>query len=59
MDFFVVPTASLKVLFVLVVLALLLAATQGTELEIECVGDDAEACAQALRELIKAGFNED
>ena len=38
---------------------MLLAATQGTELEIECVGDDAEACAQALRELIEAGFSED
>ncbi len=38
---------------------MLLAATQGTELDIECEGDDAESCAKAIKELIKAGFNED
>ncbi len=38
---------------------MLLAATQGTELAIECEGDDAEQCAQAIRSLIEAGFNED
>ena len=38
---------------------MLLAATQGTELEIECTGDDAELCAKAIGDLIRAGFNED
>ncbi|MFN7441425.1 MAG: HPr family phosphocarrier protein [Phycisphaerales bacterium] len=38
---------------------MLLAATQGTELEIIAEGDDAEKAVEALRALVAGGFNED
>lgn len=38
---------------------MLLAAAKGAELEIECDGPDAEPCADALKALIDAGFNEE
>lgn len=38
---------------------MLLAATQGTELEIVCVGDDAPACCDAIKRLIDEGFHEE
>ncbi len=38
---------------------MLLAATKGTELEIECVGDDAPAACAALKKLVESGFDED
>lgn len=38
---------------------MMLAATQGTELEIVCEGDDAETLCNAIRELVEAGFDED
>lgn len=36
-----------------------LAATQGTEIEVDCTGADARACLRALRELVERGFDED
>lgn len=38
---------------------MMLAATQGTELEIVCEGVDAEAAAKAIKHLIDSGFDED
>jgi phosphocarrier protein len=38
---------------------MLLAATEGTELEIKAEGDDAERCVSELRELVSRGFDED
>ncbi len=38
---------------------MLLAATRGSELEIECEGPDAQACCRALKALVDAGFHED
>lgn len=38
---------------------MMLAATQGTVLEITVDGDDADQAHQALEELIKAGFDEE
>lgn len=37
---------------------MLLAATVGTELEIECDGDDAQDACDALVELVSGGFGE-
>ena len=36
-----------------------LAATQGTEVQVECTGADAQACLSALRALVERGFDED
>jgi len=38
---------------------MLLAATTGTALDIECRGPDADKCAGAIVELIEQGFNEE
>lgn len=38
---------------------MMLAATQGTELEIVCEGDDAQAAADALKKIVEAGFDEE
>lgn len=38
---------------------MLLAATQGTQLDITCDGPDAHACADALRKLVDSGFDEE
>lgn len=38
---------------------MMLAAGQGTELEIIAEGDDAEAAAKALKALVDAGFDEE
>lgn len=38
---------------------MMLAATQGTSLLIDCDGDDAEACCEALRKLVDARFDEE
>jgi len=38
---------------------MMLAATQGTELEISAEGDDADDAIQALSELIERNFDED
>lgn len=37
---------------------LTLAAAQGSRLEVECDGDDAEAATAAIRELVENGFGE-
>lgn len=38
---------------------MMLAATKGTQLEVECEGDDADVCAKALAKLVAEGFGED
>lgn len=38
---------------------MMLAATKGTELEIEADGDDAEQACAALKRLVDSGFDED
>ncbi len=38
---------------------MLLAATQGTQIEVVCKGDDAKACLKHLSDLVKRGFDED
>lgn len=38
---------------------MLLAATKGTELEIEATGENAQACLDALRDLVSRGFDEE
>jgi phosphocarrier protein HPr len=38
---------------------MLLAATQGTELEVIADGDDAQAACDRLKALVDSGFNED
>lgn len=38
---------------------MMLAATQGTKLEIICEGDDADDCVKALSKLVADGFHED
>ncbi|MEM1166288.1 MAG: HPr family phosphocarrier protein [Planctomycetota bacterium] len=38
---------------------MMLAATQGTELEITCEGDDAQALCDGLASLVGRGFDED
>lgn len=38
---------------------MMLAATQGTELDIEAEGDDAHECIATLAKLVAAGFGED
>ena len=38
---------------------MLLAATAGTQLRIDAVGDDARACLDELRNLVERGFDED
>lgn len=38
---------------------MLLAATQGTEIEVAAEGDDADACLQELVRLVERGFDED
>lgn len=38
---------------------MMLAATQGTDLEIECDGPDAPECAGALKQLVDDGFDEE
>lgn len=42
-----------------IMMMMLLAATQGTELEIVCEGDDAEATLAALKKLVESGFDEE
>jgi phosphocarrier protein len=37
---------------------MMLAATQGTELEITCQGEDADTACQALAKLVESGFGE-
>lgn len=37
---------------------MMLAATQGTEIEIVCTGDDAEHCIANLSDLVGRGFDE-
>lgn len=38
---------------------MMLAATQGTELEIICDGDDAQPACDALTKLVESGFSEE
>jgi phosphocarrier protein HPr len=38
---------------------MMLAATNGTEIEIRCTGDDAQACLDELTALVSAGFHEE
>lgn len=38
---------------------MMLAATQGTNLDIVCEGDDADACIGSLSKLVADGFGED
>lgn len=38
---------------------MMLAATQGTELELTCVGEDAKAALEHLASLVSRGFDED
>ena len=38
---------------------MMLAATKGTKLDIVCEGDDADACASSLNQLVADGFDED
>tara|TARA_R110000744_G_scaffold96544_1_gene186520 strand:- start:276 stop:557 length:282 start_codon:yes stop_codon:yes gene_type:complete len=38
---------------------MLLAATKGTTLEVECNGDDAIACLEHLSALVERGFDEE
>ena len=38
---------------------MMLAATQGTKLQIVCEGAEADACVKALAKLVAAGFDED
>jgi len=38
---------------------MMLAATQGTELEVTAEGEDAEACIAELRKLVARGFDEE
>jgi phosphocarrier protein len=38
---------------------MLLAATQGTKLEIICEGDDAESAVAKLKALVESGFSEE
>lgn len=38
---------------------MLLAATKGTTLEVECIGDDAIACLENLSALVQRGFDEE
>lgn len=42
-----------------IMMLMLLAATQGTELEVVAEGDDAEAAVAALKKLVDSGFSED
>ncbi len=38
---------------------MMLAATQGTEIEVICVGEDAQAALKHLASLVKRGFDEE
>lgn len=38
---------------------MMLAATAGTEIEVTCVGEDADAALKHLATLVKQGFNEE
>ena len=38
---------------------MMLAATQGTEIEVTCVGEDAEDALKHLASLVKRGFDEE
>ena len=38
---------------------MMLAATQGTEIEVAAEGDDADACLDELTKLVERGFDED
>lgn len=38
---------------------MMLAATNGTEIEIRCTGEDARACLDELVALVNAGFHEE
>lgn len=38
---------------------MLLAATQGTRIEVVCNGEDAKACLDFLSDMIRRGFDED
>lgn len=42
-----------------IMMMMMLAATQGTELEVFATGDDADAACEKLKALIDAGFDED
>ncbi|MFM9959075.1 MAG: HPr family phosphocarrier protein [Phycisphaerales bacterium] len=42
-----------------IMMMMMLAATQGTELEVSAAGDDAEKASAALKALIDAGFDEE
>ncbi|MBX3359241.1 MAG: HPr family phosphocarrier protein [Phycisphaeraceae bacterium] len=38
---------------------MMLAATKGTELDITCDGDDAQAACELLKKLVESGFEEE
>lgn len=38
---------------------MMLAATKGTEIDVEAVGEDAKACLEALQALVERGFDEE
>ncbi len=42
-----------------IMMMMMLAATQGTELEIVCEGEQAEEAARALKKLVDSGFDEE
>ncbi|MBX9735688.1 MAG: HPr family phosphocarrier protein [Phycisphaerales bacterium] len=42
-----------------IMMMMLLAATQGTELDIVCEGDQAEEACAALKKLVDGGFDEE
>lgn len=42
-----------------IMMMMLLAATQGTELEIVCDGEQAQEASDALKKLVDTGFDED
>lgn len=42
-----------------IMMMMMLAATQGTELEITAAGDDADKAAEELKKLVDSGFDEE
>lgn len=42
-----------------IMMMMMLAATQGTELEVVCEGEQAEEAAAALKRLVDSGFDEE
>ncbi|CAN5745556.1 HPr family phosphocarrier protein [soil metagenome] len=42
-----------------IMMMMLLAATQGTELEVHCTGDQAPEALAALKSLVESGFDEE